>query len=176
MNTSALQEADEAVRKLVQQTKVAFVPSPAVQSQMQRLQQIAASQGSDQQAIQQASEQAKAQGQGGPPMMRIEDLAGMLNEAFSQLGQMLQQILASVQQPVAPPAPAAPAQPQTGEAPPAATGEKKPKKDDLILQQLTEMNQLLRQAVGAPPSAAVPSAAGPAPAEQPPAQAQGQPA
>lgn len=65
--------------------KMAFVPSPQTQAAM------------EQQVAQQASDQAKAQGQGAPPAMRMEDLAQMMDQGFQQIGQGVSQILAMLQ-------------------------------------------------------------------------------
>jgi uncharacterized phage infection (PIP) family protein YhgE len=96
MNT-IFEEADLAASRL---KKRAFVPSPSTQSQMQQLRQMAASDGTDEQAAAQASQQAQAQGQGGPPMMRIEDLAQMLDQGLQQIMQGLQQIIQSLHLPL----------------------------------------------------------------------------
>ena len=166
MNAELLKQARQKVAELSSNTKSAFVPGPSVQSQVQRLKELAASEGTDQQAQQMASEQAKAQGQGAPPMMRIEDLAQIVQQGFEMMTQGIQQVMQMIQQPPQQPQQAAPADAGAGGAG-GAGGEKKPKKDDLILQQLQQMNQTLsalaggQPAGGAPPPAAAQQGAPP---------------
>lgn len=172
MNRELLSSVLGAVRHLRSTPKVAFVPGPAVQGQLQRLMAMAADGGNDQEAAAMAQQQAQAQGQGAPPAMRIEDLAGMIDQGFQQLAGLIQQAMA----PPPAPAPAAAAAPAAPAAAPAGGegggGEaKKPKTEDLILDQLTQMNNMLRQMTGAPPPGAAPMPAG-----QPPAAPAGQPA
>lgn len=148
MNTALRQKIDEAVSAVSSLTKTAFVPGPSVQAQLQRLQEAAADQQSGQQSTEQALQQIDAQAQGAPPAMRIEDLAGMVQQlgeqmmgALSQVGQMLQQMQMAQQ---------AAAQPAQGAAGGGAAP--KPKKEDMLLEKLTSIEGLLSQAIsGAPP-------------------------
>lgn len=148
MNEELRKKIAEAVNAVSSIQKEAFVPGPSVQAQLQRLQEAAADQQSGQQSTDQALQQIDAQAQGAPPAMRIEDLAGMVQQlgeqvmgALSQIGQMLQQM--QMAQQVAAQQPAAAAGGGAGA---------KPKKEDMLLEKLTSIEGPLSQAIsGAPP-------------------------
>lgn len=153
MNKQLLSDVMAAVKGLdaIDKSKTAFVPGPSVQGQLQRLQAIAAEQQSDGQAAQQATEQIQAQAQGAPPAMRIEDLAGIIEQAAQGLAQLISGLPAQITQMVM-----QAQQAQQAQAAPAAGGDgqpKKPKKEDVMVQKLDEMITLLRSATGAPPPA-----------------------
>jgi hypothetical protein len=151
MNRELLDAAISAVREMNNPggNKVAFVPGPSVQGQLQRLQALAAEQQSDAMAANQATQQIQAQGQGAPPAMRIEDLAAILDQGFQGLAQLIASIPAQIQQTMA--AQASQASATGGGSSAGGGGEKKPKKEDMVVAKLDEMITLLRSATGAPP-------------------------
>lgn len=156
--------------------KTAFVPSPSVQGQLQRLQAMAAEQQSDSMAAQQAAEQVQAQAQGAPPAMRIEDLAGIIEQGFQGLAQLISGLPAQIAQTIAQTQQVQQQQAAASGGGAGGEGQKKPKKEDIIAGKLDEMITLLRSATGAPPPAppgamgapADPAAAGAAPPGAPP--------
>ena len=163
--SESVQQMKEAVSAM---RKRAFVPGPQIQRAIQEIQQQSQQAQQTEQQTAQAQQQAQAQAQGAQPVMRLEDLAQMLQE----LGQGLQQQIAQITQIV---------QQQAAVAAAGGGGEKKkmsPQElNSAILQKLDQITQAIGVAPAGPGAApqAAPGAANDPAAQQAP-QSAGQPA
>ena len=151
-----MNESVRNLQKVATGNKVAFIPGPNVQAQLEQMASDAANQQQAAQAQQQMSQQTQAQAQGAPPTMRIEDLAQMLDQMNQGLQQALQQVAQQVQQAVQ--------TIQTMQT--AGSGEKKKLSPDERMTKIEQQLQHISQAIGVAGAGGTPAPAGMPPAPQ----------